>query len=114
MAAFGWSASDLAQAVTIVYKVCKALRDTGRASSDYQETVAFLQSLATTLDRVRTFDNVLASSDNIASIHAQVDLVQEPVKEFTRKIEVMFKPRLGSQAVKGVQGAVFSRHRKAQ
>lgn len=43
MASFGWSAGDLALAIKIIYEVGNALKDTGGTSSDYQETVAFLQ-----------------------------------------------------------------------
>jgi hypothetical protein len=114
MAMFGWSTGDLVPAITIVYKVCKALEDTGGASDDYQETIAFLCSLAITLDALRTFDDVLASPGDVASIRAQVDLVQEPVQKFTKKIESKFEPNLGTQAAKGVLGAVLGWHRKAQ
>ena len=66
MASFGWSAGDLALAIKIIYEVGNALKDTGGASSDYQETVAFLQFLATTLDRLHAY--VFANSDNATSI----------------------------------------------
>jgi len=114
MAVFGWPAGDLVQAITIVYNVCKALKDIGGASDDYQEIVAFLYSLAITLDALRTFDGVLASPGDVASIRAQVDLVQEPVQKFTKKIESKFEPNLGTQVTKGVRKAVRGWHRKAQ
>jgi hypothetical protein len=50
----------------------------------------------------------------MASIRAQVDLVREPVKNFTPRIEAKFKSKLGSQATKGVRGFVLGGHRKAQ
>lgn len=114
MAALGWSVSDLTESIKLICKVCKALRDTGGASSDYQQTVAFLQGLATTLDSVRTFNDIFASPEDAVFIRAQVDLVREPVEEFTRRIEAMFKQRLGTQAMKGMRGVVFGGHRKAQ
>ncbi|KAH8754702.1 hypothetical protein BGZ57DRAFT_68830 [Hyaloscypha finlandica] len=92
----------------------QALKDIGGASDDYQEIVAFLYSLAITLDALRTFDGVLASPGDVASIRAQVDLVQEPVQKFTKKIESKFEPNLGTQVTKGVRKAVRGWHRKAQ
>jgi hypothetical protein len=114
MAAFGWSACDLVQAITIIHKVCKALKDTGGASDEYQQTVAFLRSLAVTLDTLRAFDGGLVDSDDLAFTQAQIDLVQEPVQKFTSEIEAKFESKLGAQAAKGVRGTISGGHRKAQ
>jgi hypothetical protein len=114
MAAFGWSAGDLVQAITIIYKVGKALKDTGGASDEYQETIAFLRGLAVTLDMLRTFHDILADPDDLTSNRAQIDLVREPVQRFASKIEARFELKLGAQAAKGVQGAISGGRRKAQ
>jgi hypothetical protein len=114
MSAFGWSACDLVQAITIIHKVCRALKDTGGASDEYQETVAFLRCLAVTLDTLRAFDGGLVDPDDLAFTQAQINLVQEPVQRFTSKIEAKFELKLGAQAAKGVRGAISGWRRKAQ
>jgi hypothetical protein len=47
---FGWSAGDIAQAITLIVKVAKALDSADGAAGDCREAVSFLQSLRHTLE----------------------------------------------------------------
>ena len=115
MAAFGWSAGDLVQAVTVIYKVGKALKDSGGASEDYQEAITFLQSLALTLNTLRNFDGSSGTSaEDAAVIRAQVDCIREPVQCFLNKIESKFELKLGAKSKKGIRGALLGGHRRVE
>ena len=102
MATFGWSAGDLVQAISIVYKICKGLKDTGGASSEYQETAAFLHGLGMTLEKLRNIDQIfeVQNRDGLTSMKVQVDLVRDPVMDFTRKMELSFESSLKSNPPK--------------
>src|SRR6266480_1870057 len=101
MAAFGWSVGDLVSATRVTYRIGRALRETDGAASDYRETVAFLNCLAVTLERLGSLNDIFVRLEDVRAIQAQVDLVREPVQEFTRNIEQTFEPNLGSQAATG-------------
>jgi hypothetical protein len=114
MAAFGWSAGDIAQAINIVYKVGAALRDTGGASSDYQETIQFLEGLAATLEKLQKFDEGVWSPEDFATIKSQVDLVRTPISDFTRNIRQKYEHSLGSKSATGLKGAFLGGPKKAR
>src|SRR5439155_14466043 len=88
MAAFGWSASDIVRAIEFVVEVGKALKETGGASSNYQQTVDFLFVVECTLQNLR----MLASStiDNNKSadlIELQSRQVQKSLDTFMDSVE---------------------------
>jgi hypothetical protein len=114
MAAFGWSAGDLVQAIDVVYKVSKELKDTGGASSDFQETTAFLHELRITLEKLQNIDQLFENVKDFATIQAHIDLGHSPVMEFTHKIELVFELSLRTQSDKGMRGFILSMHRKTQ
>lgn len=97
MAAFGWSAGDLAAAIGVLWTVCESLRSAGGASDSYQSSLGFLQGLHATLKRLHDFHDVNLSPDDLNFIKSQVHLVQRPVDKFTRKIISRYGTDLGEQ-----------------
>lgn len=62
---FGWSAGDIAFALQILYKVGSALKEAGGASSAYEETTIFLDSLQKMLEHMRIFSSTTFDADKI-------------------------------------------------
>lgn len=50
---FGWSAGDIAAAVTLVCKLIQAVDSVDGAAGNYREAVSFLRDLNRTLERCR-------------------------------------------------------------
>ncbi|KAF5877196.1 putative c2h2 finger domain protein [Botrytis fragariae] len=97
MAAFGWSAGDLAAAIGVLWTVCESLRSAGGASDSYQSSLDFLQGLHGTLKRLRDFNAVTLTPDDLTFIKSQLNLVQKPVDKFTQKIISRYGSDLGKQ-----------------
>lgn len=55
---FGWSVSDIAQAILIVTKTVKTLDSADGAPAHYPEAVSLLTSLKKALESLRTFEGV--------------------------------------------------------
>jgi hypothetical protein len=84
---FGWSAGDIVSATLLLKKVGKALKDSDGAASDYRETVAFLESLDTTLvglDRLTTEHSGLEWEEPLVE---QGKTLKSAVDSFRGKIE---------------------------
>jgi hypothetical protein len=90
----------------LVDKIGKALKDSGGASDDYQEVIAFRHSLAFTLNTLGAFDDELACPENAAIIRAQVDCVHQPVERFLANIESKFESQLGTQTERRNSGTL--------
>ncbi|TEY35220.1 hypothetical protein BOTCAL_0594g00040 [Botryotinia calthae] len=52
---FGWSAGDIAQAISLIVKVVKALDDGSGAPDEYRKTAVFLESVNLTLKNLQVF-----------------------------------------------------------
>lgn len=113
---FGWSVGDIAKAIEIIVQVGTALRETGGAASDYQDTVQFLNDLSLTLEGVRRCATQLPELTDAIAIQEQIDLVKPRVAEFTTNIELSFGHYLGLQTKTASRVKLFFRgaHRKAQ
>jgi len=68
MAAFGWSVGDLVLAIRFVVKTGQALKDTGGASDDYQESVDFLHGVEATLENLEVVARLSSIGATIHSI----------------------------------------------
>jgi len=58
---FGWSAGDIAAAVTIIIDVVQALNEADGASADYRRVSSFLTSLTSTLTTLGTLSDMPAA-----------------------------------------------------
>ncbi|KAI1745799.1 hypothetical protein F4680DRAFT_113646 [Xylaria scruposa] len=94
---FGWSAGDIATAVTVVYNLIQALDSSNGAASNYRETVSFLQDLKRTLEPLQTFTawNVYPAYGQDIGEH--VGHIKEPVERFLAAIR-KYEPSLGARA----------------
>ncbi|PVH84697.1 hypothetical protein DL98DRAFT_610122 [Cadophora sp. DSE1049] len=97
---FGWSAGDIAQAITFIAKVVKALDSAEGASRDYREAVTFLNRLNYTLEPLQAFsalDLNIAYGDEIKNC---VESIREPIEAFLEFIRDL-ESALGSTAKQG-------------
>ncbi|KAI1754891.1 hypothetical protein F4782DRAFT_464263 [Xylaria castorea] len=97
---FGWSAGDIATAVTVVYNLIQALDSCDGAAGDYRETVSFLQDLKRTLEPLQTFTAWNAYPAYGQDIGKHVGHIKEPVEQFLAAIR-KYEPSLGARAQDG-------------
>jgi hypothetical protein len=96
---FGWSAGDLVSGISTLVKVGKALKESGGASSEYQETIAFLGSIETTL---RGLETIVVTNRNLtwkAELVEQAGLLKSAVDDFKTKVD-KYDLSLGSASVR--------------
>lgn len=107
---FGWSAGDIAAALTVIYNVISALDDIDGAAGHYRETVSFLRDLKHTLEPLETLASWNAYPTYAKEIAEQVKCIQWPVKEFL-KSALEYEPSLGDKAKKGHHRHVWKKLR---
>ncbi|EDN95704.1 predicted protein [Sclerotinia sclerotiorum 1980 UF-70] len=106
MAGFGWSAGDLVAAISVVTKVCKALKDAGGAKEDYRESVSFLESLSVTLGLLHKYYEANLNQNDLSDLKSQILLIQDPVDAFTKNVKLKYGPELGTQPGIGYRAVV--------
>jgi hypothetical protein len=74
MSGFGWSAGDVVLAGKLIAKITKALKETGGARDDYQESIQFLSGLETTLK------NLVAAGSVLPQTAAAQETIQQTEK----------------------------------
>ncbi|CZR67508.1 uncharacterized protein PAC_17407 [Phialocephala subalpina] len=97
---FGWSAGDIAAALTVAYNLIQALDSVDGSASDYREAVSFLQQLKRTLEPLQTFTAWSAYPRYGADITEQVGFVKKPIEDFLAQV-LKFEPSLGEKATRG-------------
>lgn len=103
---FGWSAGDIAAAVTIVYNIYEALDNCHGAAREYREAVSFLKALTRTLEPLKTFTAWKAYPEYGKDIKSHVELIKGPVDEFLRTV-CKYEPSLGAGAKSGRHRHVY-------
>lgn len=58
---FGWSAGDIAAAITLFIDVVQAVDDVDGTATDYRNVASFLNSLIGTITNLKTFSGCLRS-----------------------------------------------------
>ena len=97
---FGWSAGDIATAVTLVYNPIQALDSYDGTASDYREAVSFLRDLKLALEPLQTFTAWNAYPAYGRDIGEQVEYIKEPVEQFLAEV-LKYEPSLGTNANRG-------------
>jgi hypothetical protein len=97
---FGWSAGDIAFALQILYKVGSALKEAGGASSAYEETTLFLNSLQKTLEHLGIFSSTTFDAGKIDELRNQVAQLRGPVTRFVDDVK-KFEPTLAATSKRG-------------
>jgi hypothetical protein len=92
---FGWSAGDIAAALTLVYNLIQALDSVDGAAGDYRETVSFLRDLKRTLEPLQTFTAWNKYPEYGQDIGEHVAHIKEPVEIFLTAV-LKFEPSLGN------------------
>jgi len=87
MATFGWSVGDLVQAIKFVVKIGQALKDTGGASDDYQESIDFLHGVEATLKNLEAVARLSLTGAAVHSIAPQAERIQRCLESFIASIE---------------------------
>jgi hypothetical protein len=97
---FGWSASDIVAALQLLYKVTTALKDTGGASSDYQDTTSFLDILSSTLQHLKTLQTAPLDPELAKNLEQLCEQVGEPISTFCEYIRSSFERDLGADSTR--------------
>lgn len=103
---FGWSASDLATAITLTYKLIQALDTCDGATAEYREAVSFLRDLKRVLEPLQTFTACNVNASYSKEIGEQVGYIKEPVEQFLAVV-LKYEPSLGASAKEGHHRHVF-------
>lgn len=98
---FGWSAGDIATAVTLLYNIIEALDDVDGAAENYREAMGFLRDLKRTLEPLQTLTAWNAYPTYANEIAKQVQYIRGPVDEFLNTA-VEYELSLGAKAKKGL------------
>ncbi|PMD14458.1 hypothetical protein NA56DRAFT_664780 [Hyaloscypha hepaticicola] len=92
---FGWSAGDLVAAVKLLYQIGSALRESGGASSDFRDTLSFLQTVSQTLKHLNLLQTTPLEAQIAESLREQCDHIREPLSAFLKDVEKKFEPKIG-------------------
>lgn len=97
---FGWSAGDIAAAVTLLIEVVKSLDSANGAAKDYRNSMTFLRNLTHTLKLLQTFVEANLEVSYKEEICDAVNEIKAPVKEYLDLI-VKYQDSLGEGAKEG-------------
>jgi hypothetical protein len=97
---FGWSTGDIVAALQLLHKAAIALKDTGGASSDYQDATSFLDVLSVTLQHVKALQAAPLDPDLAINLRQLCEQVQEPISSLCGHIRSSFERDLGSDSTR--------------
>jgi hypothetical protein len=98
---FGWSVGDIAECITLLIKIGKALHDPGGSVAEYHSTVDFLKGVETTVQGV---ENILQNHLDLsfqAAIQEHTTTLMTAVTHFRKKI-AEYDNSLGANATTSV------------
>jgi hypothetical protein len=97
---FGWSAGDIAQAITVIVKVVRALDDAEGAPGDYRKAITFLEGVKRTLHQLHFFTKLGKYPAYGDEIQRHVEQIKGPLEKFLALIN-KYEPSLGRTAAPG-------------
>ncbi|PQE31181.1 Ankyrin repeat-containing protein [Rutstroemia sp. NJR-2017a WRK4] len=97
---FGWSAGDIAQAITVIVKVVKTLDDAEGAPADYRKAITFLEGVERTLHQLQLFTKLGKYPAYGDEIRRNVERIKGPLDKFLAVIH-KYEPSLGRTAPPG-------------
>lgn len=95
---FGWSAGDIVAALKLLHQISSAVRSSAGASSDFQDTISFLQALSQTLQHLNALQAVHLSPDIIVNLREQCHHIRVPLTTFLDDVRPKFDPALGTDS----------------
>ena len=105
---FGWSAGDIAAALTLAYSLIDALDSVDGAADDYREAVSFLGDLRCTLGPLGKFPDLAEYPGYGKEISQQVSYIKEPVETLLQSV-VKYESSLGADAAQGRHRHIISK-----
>lgn len=99
---FVWSAGEIAQAISLIVKVARALDGVDGAASGYREAVAFLTSLRRTLEPLQTLSALRIHPSYHNEAQQVISKIKGPIEQFLA-ITAYFEPALGPNSCPGRQ-----------
>lgn len=96
---FGWSASDVLAALTVLNRIRIALKDSGGASSNYQEETGFLHSVSTTLETLDSLQPLRLDLNALNNLQQICQQIRGPLLPFLNKVARDFENTLGPQPI---------------
>src|ERR1700738_2095527 len=106
---FGWSAGDIVAALKLVQQIGSALNDSGGASSEFQDTLSFLQTLSRTLQHLNSLHVTPLDPDLAENLREQCNHIRVPLQAFLDDAGRRFEPALG---VNSRRNRIFAAPRK--
>lgn len=98
---FGWSVGDIVASITLLVKIGGALKETGGASSDYQESIEFLFGLEITLQNLQRIAPVLLPSSQQSILQLEIEKIAKPIAVFFHRVQKLDKS-LGKESEKAL------------
>jgi hypothetical protein len=95
---FGWSAGDLVAALKLLHQIGSALRDSGGASSDFQETISFFQTLSRALEHLNVLRSKPLDPEIAEQLREQCDHIRVPLVTFLEDVGGKFELSLGAKS----------------
>ena len=110
---FGWSAGDIATAITVTYNLIQALDDAHGAANNYREAVAFLGDLKRVLEQLQALTAWSANPTYGEEVKKQLEQIRPPVQEFLAAV-LKYEPSLGEKARRGWKRSLQTTFRKLE
>ena len=92
---FGWSAGDIVAVLKLIHKIGSALKDSGGASSQFQDANSFFQTLSRTLEHLNALQATGFDPDLAQDLRKQCDQIRVPLATFLDDVSQRFEPTLG-------------------
>jgi hypothetical protein len=80
---FGWSVGDIIEGLRLLHQIGSALKDSGGASSEFQDTISFLQTLSRTLNHLNALQETALDPDTAENLKNQCSHIRVPLTEFS-------------------------------
>jgi hypothetical protein len=108
---FSWSAGDIVAALKLLQQIGTALKDSGGASSEFQDTLSFLQALSQTLQHLNSIPLTPLDQGVAENLRQQCEHIRVPLQAFLEDAKRRFELALG---VKTTKNRIFTAPRKIQ
>jgi hypothetical protein len=108
---FGWSVGDIIEGLKLLHQIGSTLKDSGGASSEFQDTVSFLQTLSRTLNHLNALQDTPLDPDIAENLKNQCCHIRMPLTEFLDDVGRRYGPSLG---VSSTRNKIFAAPRKIQ
>ncbi|MCJ1456069.1 hypothetical protein MMC28_006426 [Mycoblastus sanguinarius] len=110
--AFGFSIGDIISAINLIRKISKALKETGGASSAYQDAIIELEGLKHALQQLEAFEPTEDNISHVNAIRGMALACKLPLQDFMTKLE-KYESSLGAWAYRNPRSTIGRKARWA-